>query len=245
MKANYVCMLAIVALLSACNTRENTLVGDLKKFTTELIKDCGNYSEDDWQESRKVYDALKLNLNRTELNEKEKNKVAELQKICEMQYSLRPVRKLEDLTGELGNYHNLTEEQWKDARKTYTAVFEDMTGYVYSSDRKAEIDSLKKQCEKYFSMQPVIELLELCKYVKNNGANITSAQRDSVKVRHAEIKRELAGYEYDADKSVQIAALNDTVTTRINNTRWSSLKNTVVEEGMGMLDKMYDWLEQW
>ena len=153
MKVNYVCMLVVAFLLSACNTHENTLVGDLKKFTTELIKDCGNYSEDDWQEARKVYDALKLNLSRTELNEKEENKVAELQKMCEMQFSLRPVKQLEELTEELGNYQNLTSEQWDEAHDRITVIFEDMTGYVYSSDRKAEIDSLKKQCEKYFSMQ--------------------------------------------------------------------------------------------
>ncbi len=245
MKVNYVCMLVVAFLLSACNTHENTLVGDLNKFANELFKECGNYTEEEWNESEELYNALKLSLERTNLTEKEETKVSEILKICDMQYSLRPVRKLEKLAEELGNYQNMTSEQWEEAKKIYAVVFEDMTAYVYSSDRKTEIDSLKKQCEKYFSMQPVIELLELCKYIKNNSAAITSEQRDSVKARQVEIQRILAEYEYDADKSEQIAALNDTITTRISNTRWSSIKNTVVEEGKGMLEKMYEWLEQW
>ena len=245
MKTKFVGLFVVVLLLSACNYKENTLVGDLRKFSTQLLKESSKYTEEDWEESEKVYDALKLSLSRTTLTEKEAEKVIELQKICDLQYSLLPVRKLQSLTKTLDNYQNLTSEQWEEAKSTYSSVFENMTGFVYSADRLTEIDSLNKQCLKYFSMQPVVELLELCKCVKNNNAHITSAQRDSLKLRHDEIKRELSCYEYDAYKSEQIVALNDTISAYIKSTRWSSMKNTVREDSKELIEKMYEWLDKW
>ena len=232
------CLCSLFLLLVACNKSEAYMV-ELTTFQEELLNNSANYSVRQWENAEAMLAAFKADVVDLRLSNVEKQKVYEIFQSCEDLMNLHVVADLKELTKQLKtDYLDFTKEQWQEVKATYSTLLSNIDPQKYNEEQVEEINLLLETCSFVFSMQPIIELQELCKYISENESVIDYKHRDQLKVKYLEICMQLQEFEYTTELQWKIDKLHQLFDNYWEHTRWSSVKNTVNAHIQEMLDMM-------
>ncbi len=238
-------MMLLLIMSSSCKKTENCLVSELDSFTKELKDNSESFSQTNWDEAQVLYDAFKIRIRQTKLNLDEQRKVDDMLKLCNIQFSKRWVAALEQLKQKLDDCSNFSEKEWTAASEEYQNILQHMSQYDYEEGMNNEIKGLCQQCRFSFSKKPVYELQSLLYDIDVYQENLTFSQRKRIRERFDTIQNKLKEYEYNENQQKLISVLNDTILKRLDETRWTSLKQSVVEEGKDLKKRVLDLLNNW
>lgn len=212
---------------------------ELTTFQEELLNNSANYSVRQWENAEAMLAAFKADVVDLRLSNVEKQKVYEIFQSCEDLMNLHVVADLKELTKQLKtDYLDFTKEQWQEVKATYSTLLSNIDPQKYNEEQVEEINLLLETCSFVFSMQPIIELQELCKYISENESVIDYKHRDQLKVKYLEICMQLQEFEYTTELQWKIDKLHQLFDNYWEHTRWSSVKNTVNAHIQEMLDMM-------
>ena len=201
---------------------------ELTTFQEELLNNSANYSVRQWENAEAMLAAFKADVVDLRLSNVEKQKVYEIFQSCEDLMNLHVVADLKELTKQLKtDYLDFTKEQWQEVKATYSTLLSNIDPQKYNEEQVEEINLLLETCSFVFSMQPIIELQELCKYISENDSVIDYKHRDQLKVKYLEICMQLQEFEYTTELQWKIDQLHQLFDNYWEHTRWSSVKNTV------------------
>ena len=201
---------------------------ELTTFQEELLNNSANYSVRQWENAEAMLAAFKADVVDLRLSNVEKQKVYEIFQSCEDFMNLHVVAELKELTKQLKtDYLDFTKEQWQEVKATYSTLLSNIDPQKYNEEQVEEINLLLETCSFVFSMQPIIELQELCKYISENDSVIDYKHRDQLKVKYLEICMQLQEFEYTTELQWKIDKLHQLFDNYWEHTRWSSVKNTV------------------
>ena len=234
----YFCLCSLLVLLVACNKSETYMV-ELTTFQEELQTNSANYSVRQWENAEAMLAAFKADVVDLRLSNVEKQKVYEIFQSCEDLMNLHVVADLKELTKQLKtDYLDFTKEQWQAVKASYSTLLSNIDPQKYNEEQVEEINLLLETCSFVFSMQPIIELQELCKYISENESIIDYKHRDQLKVKYLEICMQLQEFEYTTELHWKIDKLQLLFDNYWEHTRWSSVKKTVNTHIQEMLDMM-------
>jgi hypothetical protein len=142
--------------------------------------------------------------------------------------ALHVVCELKEFTKKLkAGYLDFSNEQWQAVKATYSTLLSNIDPQKYNEEQIEEINLLLETCSFVFSMQPIIELQELCKYISENDSVIDYKHRDQLKEKYLKICMQLQEFEYTTELHWKIDKLQLLFDNYWEHTRWSSVKKTV------------------
>ena len=233
---SFLYMACLTLLLVSCNKAE-TYLAELSAFQEELSTNSENYSLNDWQNADAMLAAFKADVVELKLSNVQKQKINQLFQSCEQHMALHAVCELKELAKSLkAGYLDFTEEQWSAVKASYSKILESITPERYTEEQIEEINLLLETCTLVFSMQPILELQELCRYISENDSVIDYNHRDQLKVKYLNVCMQLQEYEYSTELHWKIDKLQELFDSYWEHTRWSSVKNTVNSHIQELLD---------
>lgn len=210
---------------------------ELTTFQEDLSTNSENYSLNDWENADAMLAAFKADAATLKLSNVQKQKINQLFQSCEQHMALHAVCELKELTKSLkAEYLDFTKEQWKVAKSKYSKILSSIDPQKYTEEQIEEINLLLETCSLVFSMQPILELQELCKYISENDSVIDYNHRNQLKVKYLNICMQLQEFEYTSELHWKIDKLQELFDNYWDHTRWSSVKNTVNTHIQEMLD---------
>jgi hypothetical protein len=201
---------------------------ELTTFQEELQTNSANYSVRQWENAEAMLAAFKADVVDLRLSNVEKQKVYEIFQSCEDLMNLHVVCELKEFTKKLkAGYLDFSNEQWQAAKASYSTLLSNIDPQKYNEEQIEEINLLLETCSFVFSMQPIIELQELCKYISENDSVIDYKHRDQLKEKYLKICMQLQEFEYTTELHWKIDKLQLLFDNYWEHTRWSSVKKTV------------------
>ena len=223
----YFCLCSLLVLLVACNKSEK-FVTELTAFQEELQTNSANYTIRQWENAEAMLAAFKADAIQLKASNVEKQKINQIIQSCEDFMALHVVCELKEFTKKLKTgYLDFSNEQWQAVKASYSTLLSNIDPQKYNEEQVEEINLLLETCSFVFSMQPIIELQELCKYISENESIIDYKHRDQLKVKYLEICMQLQEFEYTTELQWKIDKLHQLFDNYWEHTRWSSVKNTV------------------
>lgn len=214
-------------------------MAELNSFQEELATNSANYSLEQWENAEAMLAAFQADAVELKLSNVQKQKAQQVFQACEQHMALHAVCKLKEFTQKIkADYLDFSKEQWDVAISSYSDIMGKINPKRYTEEQVEEINLLLETCTLVFSMQPILELQELCKYISENDSIIDYRHRDQLKVKYLNICMQLQEYEYSSELQWKIDKLQDLFDNYWEHTRWSSVKNTVNTHIQEMLDMM-------
>lgn len=234
----YFCLCSLLVLLVACNKSEK-FVTELTAFQEELQANSANYTIRQWENAEAMLAAFKADAIQLKASNVEKQKINQIIQSCEDFMALHVVYELKEFTKKLkAGYLDFSNEQWQAVKASYSTLLSNIDPQKYNEEQIEEINLLLETCSFVFSMQPIIELQELCKYISENDSVIDYKHRDQLKEKYLKICMQLQEFEYTTELHWKIDKLQLLFDNYWEHTRWSSVKNTVNTHIQEMLDMM-------
>lgn len=231
----YLCLLFV-----SCN-KEETYMAELNSFQEELATNSEIYTLEEWENAEAMLTAFKADAVDLKLSNVQKQKALQAFQACEQSMALHAVCKLKELTQKIkAGYLDFSKKQWEAARSSYSEILAKIDPKRYTEEQVEEINFLLETCTLVFSMQPILELQELCRYISENDSIIDYNHRDQLKVKYLNICVQLQEYEYSTELHWKIDKLQELFDNYWEHTRWSSVKNTVnahIQEMLDMIEK--------
>lgn len=235
---SFLYMACLTLLLVSCNKAE-TYLAELSAFQEELQTNSANYSIRQWENAEAMLAAFKADAVELKLSNVEQQKINQIFQSCEDFMALHVVCELKELTKMLkADYLDFTNDQWQAVKASYSNLLSNIDPQKYNEEQIEEINLLLETCSFVFSMQPILELQELCRYISENDSVIDYNHRDQLKVKYLNICVQLQEYEYSTELHWKIDKLQELFDSYWEHTRWSSVKNTVNTHIQEMLDMM-------
>lgn len=232
----YFCLCSLLVLLVSCNKADEYLI-ELNAFQEELSTNSENYSLSDWENAEAMLAAFKADVVELKLSNVQKQQINQIFQSCEQSMALHAVCELKELAKSLkAGYLDFTKEQWSAVKASYSKILESINPERYTEEQIEEINLLLETCTLVFSMQPILELQELCRYISENDSVIDYNHRDQLKVKYLNVCMQLQEYEYSTELHWKIDKLQELFDSYWEHTRWSSVKNTVNTHIQEMLD---------
>lgn len=223
----YFCLCSLLVLLVACNKSEK-FVTELTAFQEELQANSANYTIRQWENAEAMLAAFKADAIQLKASNVEKQKINQIIQSCEDFMALHVVCELKEFTKKLkAGYLEFSNEQWQAVKATYSTLLSNIDPQKYNEEQIEEINLLLETCSFVFSMQPIIELQELCKYISENDSVIDYKHRDQLKEKYLKICMQLQEFEYTTELHWKIDKLQLLFDNYWEHTRWSSVKKTV------------------
>ena len=223
----YFCLCSLLVLLVACNKSEK-FVTELTAFQEELQANSVNYTIRQWENAEAMLAAFKADAIQLRASNVEKQKINQIIQSCEDFMALHVVCELKEFTKKLkAGYLDFSNEQWQAVKATYSTLLSNIDPQKYNEEQIEEINLLLETCSFVFSMQPIIELQELCKYISENDSVIDYKHRDQLKEKYLKICMQLQEFEYTTELHWKIDKLQLLFDNYWEHTRWSSVKKTV------------------
>lgn len=223
----YFCLCSLLVLLVACNKSEK-FVTELTAFQEELQANSVNYTIRQWENAEAMLAAFKADAIQLKASNVEKQKINQIIQSCEDFMALHVVCELKEFTKKLkAGYLDFSNEQWQAVKATYSTLLSNIDPQKYNEEQIEEINLLLETCSFVFSMQPIIELQELCKYISENDSVIDYKHRDQLKEKYLKICMQLQEFEYTTELHWKIDKLQLLFDNYWEHTRWSSVKKTV------------------
>ena len=223
----YFCLCSLLVLLVACNKSEK-FVTELTAFQEELQANSANYTIRQWENAEAMLAAFKADAIQLKASNVEKQKINQIIQSCEDFMALHVVCELKEFTKKLkAGYLDFSNEQWQAVKATYSTLLSNIDPQKYNEEQIEEINLLLETCSYVFSMQPIIELQELCKYISENESIIDYKHRDQLKEKYLKICMQLQEFEYTTELHWKIDKLQLLFDNYWEHTRWSSVKKTV------------------
>jgi hypothetical protein len=211
----------------ACNKSEK-FVTELTAFQEELQANSANYTIRQWENAEAMLAAFKADAIQLKASNVEKQKINQIIQSCEDFMALHVVCELKEFTKKLkAGYLDFSNEQWQAVKATYSTLLSNIDPQKYNEEQIEEINLLVETCTLVFSMQPILELQELCRYISENDSVIDYNHRNQLKVKYLNVCMQLQEYEYSTELHWKIDKLQELFDSYWEHTRWNSVKNTV------------------